>query len=115
MTRTGYVVVAIVISVVFSLGAANARRAVGPRGLWLTALGTAVVLLVMGVFDWSRLSPKETPLHTYLLLAVVPILATALVLHALASRQAALPLQVAAGAVVCLGVGFLVLLTGFYP
>jgi hypothetical protein len=115
MTRTGYLVAVVLISIVYTFGAASARRVGGARALWLTAVGAAVFLAAIGVFDWSRLPVKETPLHTYLLLAVVPTLATTIVLHALASRQAPLSLQVVAGVVVWLGVGFATLLTGFYP
>ncbi len=115
MSRTVYLVVMVLASVVYTLGAATARRVGGARALWLTAAGVAVALAALGVVDWSRLPTKETPLHTYVMLAVVPTAATAVVLQLLASRSAPLPVQVLAGVVVWLGVGFATLLTGYYP
>lgn len=110
-----YAAAGILIAVAYGVGATAARRMGGTRGLWLTASSAVVLLALIGALDWSRQPVKGTPLHTYVLVAVVPTLLTAIAVHALAARGVPFALQAAVGVLVWLAVGWATLFTGFYP
>src|SRR5688572_24480361 len=42
------------------------------KALWLTAIVLGASLILIGWLDWGRQDSAETPLHAYLLTALVP-------------------------------------------
>lgn len=115
MTNTAYIIAAIVVAVSYATLATYMRHIAGVRALWLTAIATILVLAVGGLADWYQLSAKETPLHTYMLLATVPTLMAASLINGLAARRVALAVQVTVAAIAWLVTGLVTLLSGFYP
>ena len=74
---------------VVGLLVALAARQSGWRALGAVVLAVTMVLGVLGYAAWNALPPyKETPLITYVLLAVVPTALAAFVARALAVRSA---------------------------
>jgi len=107
------------LAIVISLGSAGAlvwayRR--GGRGqLLVTAAAIAAVLLILGYLDWRGQSPVETPMGTYVLIAILPVAAAAGLVAILAARQARPVIQFSVAAAVALVLMGGSLLTSFYP
>lgn len=106
-----FVLVPVALAVVFTWSNRRGRR----NQLVITAVGAAIVLLVFGFLDWRSQAVIETPLHTYVLLAILPVAATARVIAFLAGRRVPAIVQAALGAVVAFAAMIGSLITGFYP
>ena len=75
--QLGYLLIFATAAAAFTGLAVLAQGRGGRRGIWLTWSAGSLVLLVLGILDWHQLPTKETPLITYILVAFVPTLASA--------------------------------------
>jgi hypothetical protein len=71
-----YLLIMLVTGACVTLAMLLARVQFGPRGLRWSFFASVAVLLGLGIYAWSQLSVKETPLITYVLAAIVPTLAS---------------------------------------
>lgn len=115
MNPTIYWLLALVISLGSAVALVWAYRRGGRSQLWVTASVIAVVLLILGYLDWRGQSPKETPMSTYVLIALLPTAAAAGVVAILAARQARPGIQISVAAAVALVLLGGSILTSFYP
>ncbi|MGH7679622.1 MAG: hypothetical protein ACRENU_14220 [Gemmatimonadaceae bacterium] len=105
-------------ALVISLGLAGALVAAGRHGrnqLFLTAGAAAVVLLLLRYLDWRGQASVETPLSTYVLIAVLPTAIAAAVVAVLSGRQTKPAVQYSMAAAVSFILIGGSLLTAFYP
>lgn len=87
----------------------------GRRLLVSCSMGLAAFLMVLGYFDWVRQSAKETPLHTYILLAVLPTAGVTFTVALLSRRKATVATQVISATLVSLALVAISLFSVFYP
>lgn len=106
---------ALTLSVAFAAVAVWAHRTGGNRRLWLASLVTSLIVLGLGVVDWRGQSSVETPLHTYILLAVVPTAAIALLVRSTVAGRIHPVLRIVLGGVAGLALSAALAFTVFFP
>jgi len=84
------------------------------RKLWVISAAVIAIGLVIGVSDWQNQSSRETPLHTYILLAVAPVVLCSLVIWSLRAKGLHRTLVIGAATAVYLITSILSLYTGFF-
>jgi hypothetical protein len=92
-----------------------ARRRGGKRLLGIAWAVSAAVLLTVGYNDWRSQSPRETPLITYVLVALLPTAAAAGLVLFLATRDTRPAVQVAIVALISFFLVVASLVTVFFP
>lgn len=115
MGRFAYFGILLGIACGFAGIASWALRSGGVRLLWRTAAAAVTLLSFLGVLDATLAGVAETPIHTYILLATLPTLATTLVIQWLATKRASVAVQVLGGGTAWLCIGGLALFSGFFP
>lgn len=115
MSQTNFWFGAVAATVVFGSAAYWARRSGGSRRLLLTTGIAATLVFVVGLFDWSRQSPRETPVATYLLLAILPTVLASTVMQALSSSRLHSTAQVLLASLAGMLAVIVALLSVFFP
>jgi hypothetical protein len=92
-------VVSLLIPLVITAVLWFANRSGQRRPLWVAAGGLGGALLLLGVIDLARSSPRETPYTTAILGAALPVLGTAALLRA--TRRLHTWVRVSVAYVVC--------------
>jgi hypothetical protein len=113
--RSAYVMIGIALAGVTGIGANFALKARGPRAAWAFCAVVAVLVSLIGLLDWRLQVVKETPLHTYMAIALVPAVAAAAATHMLSKTGLPFSVRVAATAVLWIGLAYLALYSAFYP
>lgn len=115
MRFSGYLVVGLLIAAAVGAGATWMMKEKGPRAGWGLCALVAVVIAVAGFADWRTQAVKETPLRTYLLLALVPILVTGVLAQSLLRSPLPIWLRAVIGGAAWMAVAVVILFTSFYP
>ena len=109
MTRDAYTFVFLAIAIGTGVALARARKS-GSRALWFICGAVIAILLGLGLWDWQSQTVRETSLESYLLVATIPAVASALMTSLLSKRLGTLALAgVATVTFICLAIGILIL------
>lgn len=96
-----YAAVGLVVGTGFAAMEVAVRRVGGRRSLWVSWLGSLLVLSLLAVAYWHQLPARETPLGAYLIAITIPtLLSTWFIDWSSAGRQPLL-LQFAGALAVC--------------
>lgn len=102
MAQAFYLVATILLGLAFGLLCTRLASRSKALPLWLATAAVSIGLLILGVWDWRRQAPHETPLLSYVLAAIIPAFAASLASkRSSMQRDAENPrrvIQVAAGA-----------------
>jgi len=85
------------------------------RRLWLICAGMIGVGLIIEMASWQRQSTGETPLHTHLLLATVPVVVATLVIQKLRGRRVERSVVIGAAVTAYVIATTAMFFTVFYP
>lgn len=115
MNRTLYWLAIGLIAIAFSVVAAWSIRTGGRSRLWRASCVTMVALLVIGFLDRTLSPMPETPVHTYVLAAVVPTTLATVLLQWLVAQRVPFGGQIFAVAITWICVCIASLFSGYYP
>lgn len=113
--RSAYMVIGLVLALAIGAGANLALKVKGPRAVWSVCALAALVVGLLGFIDWRAQVTKETPVHTYVLLAIVPALAAGIVALLLSRTPLPLFVRSSLSAAVWLLAAYGMLFSAFYP